>query len=365
MSRKIYKCIDLFAGIGGIRKGYEMTGRFQNVLSAEIDKYACLTYKHLYGDDAFNDVTSEDFKQKVEDTDYEILLAGFPCQAFSIAGKQQGFQDQTRGTLFFDLADIISRTKPKAFMLENVEGLLKHSKGETFKTIIRTLDFLDYKIVGVEVKGNEVIFNSKDLVRTTKDFGIPQKRARIFIMGFRKEDIPKNYIFPKLPTHGEKIIYNNLYDLIENKVDSKFYLSERLLTTLKNHKTNHSEAKSGFGYIIVNEGKNPVSNTIMATGGSGKERNLIRQYNSEYDNILVGRNNPINKEGIRHMTPIEWGKLQGFINYAFIENGEDKFSFPHEISETQKYKMFGNSVSIPVIQEMAKYMIERLDDFYG
>lgn len=365
MSEKKYKCIDLFAGIGGIRKGYEMTGRFENVLSAEIDKYACLTYKRLYGDDPYNDVTSEEFKKKVEETNYEILLAGFPCQAFSIAGKQQGFQDQTRGTLFFDLADIISRTKPKAFMLENVEGLLKHNKGETYKTIIRTLDFLDYKIVGVEVKGNEVVFNSKDLVRTTKDFGIPQKRARTFIMGFRKEDIPKNYVFPKLPIHGEKQVYNNLYDLIEQKVDSKFYLSEKLLTTLKNHKSNHSAVKSGFGYIVVNEGKDPVSNTIMATGGSGKERNLIKQYNPEYDNVLVGRNNPINKEGIRHMTPTEWGKLQGFINYAFIENGEDKFSFPSEISDTQKYKMFGNSVSIPVIKEMAKYMIERLDDFYG
>lgn len=365
MSEKKYKCIDLFAGIGGIRKGYEMTGRFENVLSAEIDKYACLTYKHLYGDDPYNDVTSEEFKRKVENTDYEILLAGFPCQAFSIAGKQEGFQDQTRGTLFFDLADIISRTKPKAFMLENVEGLLKHNKGETYKTIIRTLDFLDYKIVGVEVKGNDVIFNSKDLVRTTKNFGIPQKRARTFIMGFRKEDIPNNYVFPKLPMHGDRKIYNNLYNLIEPKVDSKFYLSDRLWQTLQKHKDNHSVVKSGFGYVVVNEGINPVSNTIMATGGSGKERNLIRQYVSDYDDVLVGRNNPINKDGIRHMTPTEWGRLQGFINYAFVENGKETFSFPSSISDTQKYKMFGNSVSIPVIKEMAKYMIERLDDFYG
>lgn len=365
MKEKTYNCIDLFAGIGGIRRGYEMTGRFNNVLSAEIDKYACKVYKHLYNEDPYNDVTDEKFKKKVEKTAYDVLLAGFPCQAFSIAGKQEGFKDQTRGTLFFDIADILFRTKPKAFMLENVEGLLRHKKGETFKIIAKTLDLLEYKIVGVEVKNNEVIFDSKEIVRTTKDFGIPQKRARTFIMGFRKNIIPSKYIFPKLPSCSEKKIYKNLYDLLEERVDSKYYLSDKLLNTLKRHKDKHAFAKAGFGYIIVNKGEKPLSNTIMATGGSGKERNLIKQYVSEYDNLLVGRNNPINKEGIRYMTPIEWGKLQGFINYAFIKDGKDYFSFPAEISDTQKYKMFGNSVSIPVIKAMAEYMVERLDDFNG
>lgn len=365
MITKKYKCVDLFAGIGGIRRGFEMTDRFTNVLSAEIDKFACLTYKHLYNENPYNDVTSEDFKQKIENTPYDILLGGFPCQAFSIAGKQEGFKDQTRGTLFFDIADILFRTKPKAFLLENVEGLLKHKKGKTFKIIIKTLDSLGYKVVGTNVNGEDISFDSKDIVRTTKDFGIPQKRARTFIMGFKKDDIPQNYVFPKLPSHSEKKIYKNLYELLEEKVDSKYYLSEKMLETLKKHKKQHFLVNSGFGYIIVNEGSNPVSNTIMATGGSGKERNLIRQYVLEYENLLVGRNNPINKEGIRYMTPVEWGKLQGFINYAFVEAGKDNFSFPDKISDTQKYKMFGNSVSIPVIKAMAVYMIERLDDFYG
>ena len=184
-------------------------------------------------------------------------------------------------------------------------------------------------------------------------------------MGFRKKDIPDNYIFPELPKKRNEKIYNNLYDLLENNVNPKYYLSGQLLTTLKKHKSKHSEVKSGFGYIVVNEGENPVSNTIMATGGSGKERNLIRQLIPEYSGMVIGKKNPINNEGIRHMTPIEWGKLQGFINFAFIENGIDKFSFPEQISDTQRYKLFGNSVSIPVINEMAKYMIERLDDFYG
>ena len=361
---KIYKTIDLFSGLGGIRKGYEMTGRFKNVLSADVDKYACLTYKHLYGEDSYNDVTSEEFKEKVEKTNYDILLGGFPCQAFSIAGLQKGFADETRGTLFFDIADIIRRTRPKAFMLENVEGLLKHDKGNTFKVITRVLDELDYKIVGVDFCGDNPIYNSKDLVRTTKDFGIPQKRARIFIMGFRRDIIPDNYSFPNLPDHSDNKIYKNLYDLLDDNVDPKYYLSEKLLTTLKNHKNNQSAVKSSFGYIVVNEGENPVSNTIMATGGSGKERNLVRQHHKEYDNLIVGKKNPINTEGIRNMTPREWGKLQGFINYAFIENGVDTFSFPEGISDTQQYKLFGNSVSIPVIHEMAKYMIERLDEFY-
>lgn len=362
---KKYKTIDLFSGLGGIRRGYELTGRFSNVLSADIDKYACQVYKHLYNEDSYNDVTSEEFKNKVENTEYDVLLGGFPCQAFSIAGLQKGFADETRGTLFFDIADIIKRTKPKSFMLENVEGLLKHEKGNTFKTIIKVLNELNYKVVGVDIKNGEIKYDAKNLVRSTKDFGIPQKRARIFIMGFRNDIIPKNYKFPNLPDHSDEKIYRNLYDLLESKVDSKYYLSDKLLTTLKNHKASHASVNSGFGYIVVNEGENPVSNTIMATGGSGKERNLIRQYVKEYDNLLVGRGNLINKEGIRNMTPTEWGKLQGFINYGFIENGVDKFSFPKGISDTQQYKLFGNSVSIPVIKAMAEYMIERLDDFYG
>ena len=152
-----YKMIDLCAGIGGIRRGFELAKGFKNVLSAEIDKYACMTYEHLYGDNPENDITTEDFKQKVENTDYDILLAGFPCQAFSRAGKQLGFHDKTRGTLFFDIADMIKRTRPKAFMLENVDNLITHNKGETFDTIIKTLTVeLNYKVIGVVQNGKKI-----------------------------------------------------------------------------------------------------------------------------------------------------------------------------------------------------------------
>lgn len=150
-----YKTIDLFAGIGGIRRGYEMSGGFEIVLSAENDKYACLTYEHLYGNNPMYDVTSEVFKKEVENTQYDTLLAGFPCQAFSRAGKQEGFLDKVRGRLFFDVADIINRTRPKTFMLENVDHLLSHDKGHTFEVIITILvKELQYKVVGVEEKGD-------------------------------------------------------------------------------------------------------------------------------------------------------------------------------------------------------------------
>lgn len=369
MDKKIYKTIDLFAGIGGIRKGYELTGKFKNVLSAEVDKYACVTYEYLYGENPYNDVTSDEFKNKIKNINYDVLLGGFPCQAFSIAGLREGFEDKTRGTLFFDIAKILEISKPKAFMLENVEGLLRHDKGKTFQIIMETLDELGYKVVGIDVEktllGKKFVGKSENLIRTPQNFGIPQKRARIFIMGFRKDIIPQNYSFPNLPEMKNLQLYKNLNDLIEKNVESKYYLSQTNLETLINHKERHQKKSSGFGYIIVNDGKNPIANTIMATGGSGKERNLIRQYKKEYVGLKIkGKKSPLNNEGIRYMTPNEWGKLQGFINYAFVDkDGNDTFKFPESISNTQRYKLFGNSVCIPVVQAMAEYMLERFKEF--
>ena len=179
---KIYKTIDLCAGIGGIRRGYELAGCFRNVLSAEIDKNACFTYKHLYGEDAMNDITTEEFKKKVDNTEYDVLLAGFPCQAFSRAGKKEGFMDKTRGTLFFDIAEMISRSHPKAFMLENVDNLITHEKGQTFHTIIDVLvNDLNYKIIGV-TKGEDgkLIYDAHNFVRNSKNFGVPQNRPSLY-----------------------------------------------------------------------------------------------------------------------------------------------------------------------------------------
>ena len=359
----MYKMIDLCAGIGGIRRGYELAGGFKNVLSAEIDKYACMTYEHLYGDNPQNDITSEEFKQKVENTNYDILLAGFPCQAFSRAGKQLGFHDKTRGTLFFDIADMIKRTRPKAFMLENVDNLITHNKGETFDTIIRTLaEELNYKVIGVQSENGKIKYNAKTFVRNSRNFGVPQNRPRVYIMGFDREfwgdevdNLPNT-----LPEKRTKKIYDDLNDLLEMNAEPEFFLASGYVETLERHKARHESKGNGFGYKIVNlpEIESPVSNALLATGGSGKERNLVIDMREGIAGMkLPLRKTPLNDKGIRVMTPREWGKLQGFINYGFMnKDGKDTFSFPDGVGKAQQYKQFGNAVTIPAVEEMAKFM---------
>ena len=134
------RTIDLCAGIGGIRKGFEMTGHFENVLSAEIDKYACITYEHLFGENPHNDLTSSEFKDRVGELEYEVLLAGFPCQTFSRAGLEEGFNDETKGIIFNHIAEIIERTRPRGVFLENVDNLIRHDNGNTMRTIINRLE---------------------------------------------------------------------------------------------------------------------------------------------------------------------------------------------------------------------------------
>lgn len=365
MSRK-YRTIDLCAGIGGIRKGYELAGCFENVLSAEIDKNACRTYKHLYKEDPTNDITTEKFKKKVENTEYDVLLAGFPCQAFSRAGKQEGFLDKTRGTLFFDIAEMIQRSHPKAFMLENVDNLITHQKGQTFATIIDVLvNGLNYKVIGVikDEQTGKLVYVPRNFVRNSRNFGVPQNRPRVYIMGFRREfygdkvdDLPN-----ELPVCRSKKIYEDLNDLLEMNADDKYFLSTGYVETLERHKARHEGKGNGFGYKIVNlpEIESPVSNAILATGGSGKERNLvIDPKEGVAGKIYPSKHTPLNDKGIRVMTPREWGKLQGFINYAFIDKktGEDTFSFPENMADGPKYKQFGNAVTIPAVEEMAKFM---------
>ncbi len=365
---KIYKTIDLCAGIGGIRRGYELAGCFKNVLSAEIDKNACLTYKHLYGEDAMNDITTEEFKQKVDNTEYDILLAGFPCQAFSRAGKKEGFMDKTRGTLFFDIAEMISRSHPKAFMLENVDNLITHEKGQTFHTIIDVLvNDLNYKVIGVtKDETGKLVYDARSFVRNSKNFGVPQNRPRVYIMGFSRayfgngvDNLPN-----ALPEKRKEPLYGDLNDLLEMNAPDKYFLSSGYVETLERHKARHEGKGNGFGYRIVNlpEIEHPISNAILATGGSGKERNLvIDPKEGVAGKIVPSKQTPLNDKGIRAMTPREWGKLQGFINYAFLdENGNDTFSFPEKLADGPRYKQFGNAVTIPAVEEMAKFMKKSL-----
>lgn len=362
----VYKTIDLCAGIGGIRRGFEMTGQFKNVLSAEIDEAACTTYEHLYGDNPRNDLTSEAFLQKVIDTKYDVLLAGFPCQTFSRAGLQLGFRDTTKGTIFFSIAEIISKTQPKAVFLENVENLISHDRGKTIATIVKTLeDELGYRIIGVTTDENGVYSYSRNtFVRNSKHFGLPQNRPRAYIMAFSKREYGEaiKMLTDELPTQGSKIIAEDVTAILDKEVDDSYYLGSRYLETLKRHKARERSKGNGFGYMVVNRPgvEHPIANTILATGGSGKERNLIYQPKAGVaGKVISGKRSPLNSEGIRVMTPAEWGKLQGFVGYAFLdEEGEDRFHFPEGMVRTQQYKQFGNSVTIPVIEEMAFYMLE-------
>lgn len=362
----IYKTIDLCAGIGGIRRGFELTGSFQNVLSAEIDEAACKTYEHLFGENPKNDLTSEEFKQKVVETEYDVLLAGFPCQTFSIAGKKLGFRDATKGTIFFEIADIISRTNPRAVFLENVENLVSHDKGETLATIIKTLeDELQYRVIGVSLdEDGSYLYTAKSFVRNSRFFGLPQNRPRAYIMAFSKRmygDAVKA-LTENMPMEGRKVIAEDLNDILESVVDDVYYMAQGYLDTLKRHKVREKAKGHGFGYIVVNaEGiEHPVANTILATGGSGKERNLIYQpKDGVAGKIISSKKTGLNNEGIRVMTPTEWGRLQGFIGYGFVdENGVDHFSFPEGTARAQQYKQFGNSVTIPVIEELAWFMLD-------
>lgn len=367
MPQAPFRTIDLCAGIGGIRRGFELTGLFRNVLSAEKDAWACKTYEHIYGENPDNDVTSEDFKLLIERTPYDVLLAGFPCQTFSRVGLEEGFENEEKGKIFHHIAEIIERTRPSAFFLENVDHLVTHDKGETFKYIIDELAVrLKYKIIGVSFDENgEPAYSGRDFIRNSRNFGVPQNRPRTYIVGFDRERFSFDLLEqlpPRLPQERKEKIYDDLNDLLECNVEAKYYMASGYLETLKRHRERQKNKGNGFGYRVVNgEGiVSPIANTLLATGGSGKERNLIYDPRDGIGGTEIkGKKTPLNDEGIRVMTPTEWGKLQGFINYAFLdENGNEGFSLPEGIPNAQQYKQFGNSVTIPAIEEMAKFISE-------
>lgn len=362
-----FRTIDLCAGIGGIRKGFEMTGMFRNILSADIDKYACMTYRHLFGDDPNNDLTTDEFKEKVSAIQYDVLLAGFPCQTFSRVGKEKGFDDETKGQIFFHIAQIMKKTRPMAFLLENVERLVTHDNGETFRIIVDTLvNELGYYVIGVDrAESGELKYDIKQFIRNSRDFGVPQNRPRTYLIGFDTERFPyeKLKTLPSLlPTGCEDRLYEDLNDLLDKNVDAKYYMASGYLETLIKHRARQEKKGYGFGYRVVNAPsiKHPIANTLLATGGSGRERNLIYDPREGIAGLKIhGKKTPLNDKGIRVMTPMEWGKLQGFVNYAFLnDDGTDGFSFPEDVPDVQRYKQFGNSVTIPVIRQMASFMVD-------
>ena len=224
---------------------------------------------------------------------------------------------------------------------------------------------MNYKVIGVTYDENgQPVYDGRDFVRNSRRFGVPQNRPRTYIMAFDRahygEELTKE-LPNSLPDHNDLHIYEDLNDLLEFGAEPRYYMSSGYLETLERHRERQKANGNGFGYIVVNRPcvEHPIANTILATGGSGKERNLVFDpQDGIADMIIPTKTTPLNSKGIRVMTPREWGKLQGFIGYAFVEDGVDTFNFPKGISDCQKYKQFGNSVTIPVIETMASFMLE-------
>lgn len=319
-----FSFIDLFAGIGGFRIAMNNLGG-NCVFSSEIDKFAKQTYDINFGEVPFGDITKIDANDIPE---HDVLCAGFPCQSFSIAGKRKGFKDETRGTLFFDIARIIEAKKPKVIFLENVKGLISHDKGKTLKTILKVLrEELGY-------------FVPEPKVINARDFGVPQNRERIFIIGFRNDLGIKSFNYPL--SFSQQQSFSDIKE--ESTVSVKYYLSTTYQQTLINHKQRHADKGNGFGYQVIAD--NQCSNAIVV-GGMGRERNIVIDCRLKDFTPVTKIKGKVNRDGWRRMTPREWARLQGFPEEFLIK-----------VSDAQAYKQFGNSVAIPAIQATAKNMID-------
>lgn len=324
--------IDLFAGIGGFRIAMQNLGG-KCVYSSEFDAKAQESYLANYGEMPFGDITKESTKSYIPKS-FDILCGGFPCQAFSLAGRRLGFKDETRGTLFFEIEDILRKHQPKAFFLENVKGLAIHDRGRTLKTILKHLDNAGYDVVPPQILN-------------AMDYGVPQHRERIYIIGFRK-DLHINvtdFVYPSPTSTGSK--RPKFCEIMEKDVPSvKYYLSTVYIETLKRHRARHEAAGHGFGYEIIDT--NGVANAIVV-GGMGRERNLIVDKRLKDFTPITNIKGEVNREGIRRMTPREWARLQGFPD-----------SFKIVVADASAYKQFGNSVAIPAIQATAEKELQML-----
>lgn len=312
-----FRFIDLFAGIGGVRLAFQNQGG-KCVFTSEWDKFAKKTYDANFGEVPFGDIT----KIREDDIpDHDILLAGFPCQPFSIAGvskknslgRNHGFLDETQGTLFFDVARIIKKKKPKAFLLENVKNLISHDKGRTFNVIYNTLNELGYSI-------HYKVLDGKHFV--------PQHRERIIIVGFNKEvyNCNENFQFPTLPPPSRSIV-----EILETSPDAKYTLSNKLWNYLQSYAQKHKAKGNGFGFGLVDL--------------NGITRTLSARYYKDGSEILI----PQNGNNPRRLTPRECARLMGY---------PDSYIIP--VSDNQAYKQFGNSVIVPLIESVAKELIKSI-----
>jgi len=321
--------IDLFAGIGGFRLAMQSVGG-RCVFSSEWDKPAQRTYFANFGEVPFGDITqiANEKRESTEIPKHDILAGGFPCQAFSIAGFKGGFAD-TRGTLFFNLARVIEDHAPKAFFLENVKGLAGHDKGRTLSTILRTLE-------------EDLGYHVRTQIVNAKDFGVPQNRERVFIVGFKSGAAADRFEFPK--PRGKATTIADIKEV--DVVSTKYYLSNRYLQTLIRHRDRHASKGNGFGFDIKHD--SDIASAIVV-GGMGRERNLVVDKRLRDFEPKTNIKGPVNRQGIRKMTPREWARLQGF---------PDSFIIP--VADAQAYKQFGNSVSVPAIEATVKRIVKAL-----
>ena len=323
IKKQKFTFIDLFAGIGGMRLAYENVGG-KCVYSSEWNKYSQQTYKANFGDEPDGDITKVDAS---DIPDHDILVAGFPCQPFSIAGvsKKQslgratGFEDKTQGTLFFDVCRILKEKRPRAFMLENVKNLCSHDKGRTFKIILESLEELDYEVFYRVLDG--------------QDF-VPQHRERIIIVGFDSKRYGSviDFKFFITPVNPKPV----LRDILETKVDPKYTLTDNLWIYLQNYAAKHKAAGNGFGYGMASP--NGISRTLSA------------RYYKDGAEVLI----PQRGKNPRRLTPRECARLQGF---------PETFKIP--VSDTQAYRQFGNSVVVPLIQNVAELVVAKINDMDG
>lgn len=308
--------IDLFCGIGGMRLGFEAAGA-KCVFSSDWDKHANKTYEANFGELPVGDICAVDADRVPQ---HDILVAGFPCQPFSISGvvkknslgKPHGFKDKTQGTLFFEVARIVEHHRPNAFVLENVKNLVGHDKGRTFRTIYDTLK-------------NDLGYDVHFKVLNAKPY-VPQNRERIFIVGFKT---PTDFEFPEPPPQP----WPQFQSILEKRVDKKYILTDHLWNYLQRYAEKHRAAGNGFGF-----GLTPLD---------GYARTLSARYHKDGSEILVPRRsgNP------RRLTPRECANLMGF---------PTDFKIP--VSDTQAYRQFGNSVAVPVVSELAKCVVLALNE---
>ncbi|MBR3431339.1 MAG: DNA (cytosine-5-)-methyltransferase [Clostridia bacterium] len=315
-----YRFIDLFAGIGGMRLAYESAG-CKCVYSNEWNKFSQQTYEANFGEKPDGDITKVD---AASIPDHDILVAGFPCQPFSIAGvskknslgRATGFEDKTQGTLFFDVCRILKEKRPSAFMLENVKNLCSHDKGNTFRVITESLEELDYQVFWKILDGQ---------------FYVPQHRERILIIGFDRKRFGRDidFAFDLTPVEPKPV----MNDILEDDVDPKYTLSDKLWDYLQGYAEKHKAAGNGFGYGIAP--RDGISRTISA------------RYYKDGAEILIAQEgkNP------RRLTPRECARLQGFPE-----------SFRIVVSDNQAYRQFGNSVVVPLMADVAGLVVRKLDD---